>query len=232
MTPFQKSLLPRSSKPTKKRLCKLEDGRWITIQAGRYRVGDTQVPCETALVALRERCATDPALDLRLSRMLPVEDYGLIEDRYLGFDYAYHWAQQERYVIELLAATRPPDFDWSYDFEALHRMLLTTDLSDSALSRAVPPLHLYLPGHLLGSILRSQLPETSPLSLWEVTSELRGSSASESDGEANRRIGRVWAYSEARIEGENAFWYRSVVSARRLTHKRVQLPATTRASGS
>jgi hypothetical protein len=189
-------------------LLKLHDRRWLSRKFNRYYLAGRHVSTENALGLLFESCIDRDSQVRRLRKLLPPADFRTLDRMLIQYWADFGIARHERWIIDMLKLTKPPDCDWVGHWECLHRACLH-NVEDEYLLTVIPLCHGGLWSPLFGEAIRRHRPTKTPLRLWGIASV-------PSDGSGQLQIEIIWAFSKERIELHIAWSYRQLVWAREI----------------
>ena len=194
-------------------LVKLRDGRWLSRKFNRYYLAGRHVSTEHALGLLFQSCIERERQVRRLRMLLPPEDFRTLDRMLIQEGVDLGIARHERWIIEMLELTKPPDCDWVGHWECLHRACLHS-VEDEYLVRVIPLCYGGLWSPLFGEAIRRHRPNKTPLRLWRIAS-VPSDALDDRSGELQIEI--IWAFSKERIELHLAWSYRPLVWAREIS---------------
>jgi len=193
-------------------LLKLYDRWWLSRKLNRYYLAGRDVSTEHALGILFQSCIERDSQVRRLRKLLPPEDFRTLDRMLIQDSIDVGVARHERWIIEMLKLTKPPDCDWVGHWECLHRACLH-NVEDWYLVKVIPLCYGVHWSPLFGEGIRRHRPNKTPLRLWSIAS---GPSDALDDISVDLQIEIIWAFSKERIELHLAWSYRQLVWAREI----------------
>ncbi len=190
-------------------LLELNDRRWLSRKFSRYYLDGRHVCTEDALLLLFDSCIERDSEVRRLRKLLPPDDFRIIDSMLIQESVYVGVAQHERWIIEMLKLTKPPDCDWVGHWECLQRAWVH-NVEDEYLVKVIPLCQGVYWSPLFGEAIRRHRPNKTPLRLWRIAS-MPWDALDERSGELEIEI--IWAFSKERIELHLAMIDRQLVWA-------------------